>query len=141
MSQINIYLTFNGNCADAMRFYQQALGGDLQIMTFRDQPSPEHTPPGFEDKVMHAALTIDGELALMASDAPPQHASKMGGFAVSLTYNDADESQRAFDKLAAGGKITMPFGKTFWSDAFGMLEDKFGTPWMVNTAAKEAAHV
>lgn len=140
MPQTNIYLMFNGDCGDAMRFYQQTLGGDLQIMTFAEQPSQEHTPPGWEDKVLHATLTIDGELTLMASDAPPQHQAQMSGFAISLTYNNAEVSRRIFDALAQGGNITMPFGKTFWSEAFGMLQDKFGTPWMVNTAAVEAAH-
>jgi PhnB protein len=79
---------------------------------------------------MHARLMIDGR-ALMASDQPPEYpAQTMGGFAVSLRYPSADEARRIFDLLSAGGKVTMPVQKTFWAAAFGMLVDRFGTPWM-----------
>jgi PhnB protein len=56
----------------------------------------------------------------------------MKGFSVSLTYPTVAEAKRVFDALAEGGKVTMPLEKTFWAEAFGMLVDRFGTPWMVN---------
>jgi PhnB protein len=84
---------------------------------------------------MHARLVVDGR-ALMASDAPAgQSNPSMQGFALSLNYPTADEARRAFNALASGGKITMPVAKTFWAEAFGMLTDRFGTPWMVGGAA------
>jgi PhnB protein len=79
---------------------------------------------------MHARLVIDGR-ALMASDSPPAHQKPMSGFALSLAYPSADEARRIFDALAKGGSITMPMQKTFWTEAFGMVTDQYGTPWMV----------
>jgi len=132
---INPYLIFNGNCADAMRFYESALGGKLELLTHRQAPNPEQIPPGSEDLIMHGRLVLDDGSVLMGMDgmvgAPYQG---MHGFTVSLIVPAAADAQRAFDALAAGGKVTMPFGKTFWADGFGMLIDRFGTPWMVNGA-------
>jgi PhnB protein len=75
-----------------------------------------------------------GDAVLMASDAPPDHAEKIRGFSVSLAIPDAAESERVFRALAEGGKVTMPFQKTFWAERFGMCTDRFGVPWMVNCA-------
>jgi PhnB protein len=80
---------------------------------------------------MHARLALDGR-ALMASDVPQgQPYQGMNGFSLSLIYPSADEAKRVFNALADGGKVTMPVAKTFWADAYGMLTDRFGTPWMV----------
>lgn len=133
MPALDSYLFFNGNCAEAMRFYERTLGGKLgPIMTYADSPEPEQCPAGARDLVMHASLVIDGR-NLMASDVPPgMHEAKgMNGFALSLNYGSADEARRIFDALAEGGKVTMPMAKTFWAETFGMLTDRFGTPWMV----------
>jgi PhnB protein len=80
---------------------------------------------------MHLTMTA-GSSVLMGSDAPPQHYVKPQGFGVSVHVKSADEGRRIFDALAEGGLVTMPFEKTFWSPGFGMLTDRFGTPWMVN---------
>lgn len=129
---IDCYLFFNGNCADAMRFYERTLGGKLEtIMTYADSP-PEHRPPGAENLVMHSSMSLDGGRSLMGSDIPPGQANQgMDGFSLSLNYPTVDEARRVFDALAAGGQVKMPLGKTFWVEAFGMLTDQFGTPWMV----------
>jgi PhnB protein len=132
MPVLDSYLFFNGNCAQAMRFYETALGGTLEMMmTYGQSPEPEHCPAGSEDRIMHASLKIDGR-SLMASDIPAnQPSAGMNGFSLSLNYASADEARRVFDTLADGGKVIMPLGKTFWAEAFGMLTDRFGTPWMV----------
>jgi PhnB protein len=126
------YLFFNGNCADAMRFYEKTLGGKMQfMMTYGESPHPENNPPGSEKLVMHSALALDGR-TLMASDTPttfPQNG--MSGFSLSLSYDSVAEAERIFKVLAEGGKVTMPMGKTFWAESFGMLTDRFGTPWMI----------
>jgi PhnB protein len=134
MTTIETYLTFDGNAADAMRFYEQTLGAHLEaLMTFADSPMAGQAPPGAENRVMHARLLI-GDRAIMASDAMVGHPyNGMHGFALSLTYPSATESQRIFDALAELGEVTMPFQKTFFSEGFGMLVDRFGTPWMINT--------
>ena len=131
---IEPYLTFDGNCADAMRFYEKTLGAKLElIMTNAESPMAAQTPKGAENRINHARLVI-GDRAIMASDAMDSQPYKgMHGFALSLTYPSASESKRIFDALAQGGQVTVPFQKTFWTEGFGMLRDKFGTPWMVNT--------
>lgn len=132
MAVLDSYLFFNGDCAQALRFYQSTLGGKIEMMmTYGQSPDPQHCPLGSQDRIMHANLVLDGR-NLMASDVPSgQPAPAMGGFSLSLAYPGADEARRIFGLLAEGGKVTMPIAKTFWAEAFGMLTDRFGTPWMV----------
>lgn len=136
MPVLDSYLLFDGNCAEAMRFYEKTLGGKIEMsMTYGESPEPEHCPPGSKDRIMHTSLLIDGR-RLMASDTPAGQPPKgMHGFALSVNYPTADEALRVFDALSAGGSAMMPFGKTFWAEGFGMLTDKFGTPWMVGGGA------
>ncbi|RZL62567.1 MAG: VOC family protein [Variovorax sp.] len=139
MSPINAYLTFNGNAAQAMRFYAQTLGAKLQrIMTMGDIPADEGMgplPPGSENLVMHAAIEFNGGL-LMASDGMPgQPYEGMKGFGVALEFPSVAEAQRVFDAFAQGGQVTMPMAKTFWVESFGMVTDRFGTPWLINGGA------
>jgi len=132
MAALGPYIFFGGNCAEAMRFYEKVIGGKLDIMTQADAPPEAKAPPGTEHLVMHARL-VKGEFVLMASDFMSGDAYPgMKGFSLSLICDSVDEARRVFDALASGGKVTMPFGKTFWAEAFGMVHDKFGTPWMVN---------
>ena len=132
MPVLDSYLFFNGNCAQAMPFYERALGGKLEMMmTYGQSPQPEHCPAGSAERIMHSRLVIDGR-ALMASDVPQGHShTGINGFALSLNYSTADEARRVFKALADGGSVTMPMDKTFWAEAYGMLTDRFGTPWMV----------
>jgi len=132
MQPLNAYLLFDGTCGDAMRFYERLLGGKLDLMTVAQSPAAGKTPPGTADKILHARLTIDGG-TLMASDwMTSEPYQGMHGFALSLVYPTAADAKRVFDALAQGGRVTMPFGKTFWAEAFGGLVDRFGTPWMIN---------
>ncbi|HEX3553391.1 MAG TPA: VOC family protein [Thermoanaerobaculia bacterium] len=136
MSNLSPYLFFDGNCADAMRFYERTLGGKLDLMKASDSPAAAQMPPGSGDQILHARLLLDDGRALMASDwmdGQPYPGKK--GVSLSLGYPTVAEAQRVFDALAAGGKVNMPFQKTFWAEAFGMLEDRFGTPWMVSGPA------
>ena len=130
--QINPYLTFNGNCAEAMRFYERTLGGKLVLMTFDSSPMRDEIPKGHGDKIMHACLTVDGQ-SLMASDAGPWAPFEgVKGMSVTLNYPKGADGKPVFDALAQGGQVTMPLEKTFWAEAFGMVTDRFGTPWMIN---------
>ncbi|HEX8012478.1 MAG TPA: VOC family protein [Casimicrobiaceae bacterium] len=132
MHQLNVYLFFDGNCADAMRFYERTLNGKLDLLTHADSPMKEQSPPGSEDKIMHARLTFDGG-TLMASDwLSDQPYPGSGGFALSLMYPTTADARRMFDTLSDGGRVTMPFQKTFWAEGFGMVIDRFGTHWMLN---------
>lgn len=130
------HLNFNGQCADAFRFYEQCLGGKISVlMTYSQAPSGvDAVPADARDKVMHAHLDLGGGRSLMGCDAPAPHYAKPQGISVSLTFPTPADAQRAFNALADKGKVTMPFQKTFWSSGFGMAVDRFGIPWMVNTA-------
>lgn len=132
LTNIDPYLFFDGNCADAMRFYQSVLGGKLDLMPNSSAP-PGQAPPGNDDRIMHAYLLIAENKALMASDtmAGDPYAGMKNVF-VSLAYDDTAEAKGIFDKLADGGSVMMPFEKQFWTEGFGMLHDRFGTPWMVS---------
>ena len=130
--QLNPYLLFNGNCAEALKFYEQTLGGKIEMLsTFKGSPAAEHAPPEWGDKVLHASFSV-GDQKLMASDAPPGHYEQPKGISVSISLNDRDKGERIFNALAEGGTTTMPFQKTFWASGFGMCTDRFGIPWMVN---------
>ena len=130
--EISPYLNFNGNCAAAFRFYEQCLGGKIVTMqTHGESPMKDQVPADWHDKVIHVRLVV-GDNVLMGSDAPPAYYAAPQGLSVSLTVKEAD-AHRIFTALAEGGKVTMPFEKTFWSAGFGMCVDRFGTPWMVNS--------
>ena len=130
--QLNPYLLFNGNCAEAFKFYEETLGGKIEgLFTYSGSPAAEHAPPEWGDKVMHATLMI-GDQKLMGSDAPPGHYEQPKGISVSISLNDREKGERIFNALAQGGTTTMPFAKTFWAEGFGMCTDRFGIPWMVN---------
>lgn len=137
MSQpvVQPYLTFGGRCAEALEFYQSALGAQVEMILRFDQ-SPDPLPPGvlapgFENKIMHSSFRI-GASTLMASDGCNADDATFRGFTLSIAVPTEAEADRYFNALAKEGKITMPLGKTFWSPRFGMVEDKFGLGWMVN---------
>lgn len=130
--QLNPYLLFNGDCDQALKFYEQTLGAKIEFLTrFAGSPSAEQVPPEWGDKVLHATLKIDDSV-LMVSDAPPGHYEKPQGMSISISLNDPAKGESIFNALAEGGKTIMPFAKTFWASGFGMCIDRFGIPWMVN---------
>jgi PhnB protein len=131
--EISPYLNFNGQCAAAFRFYERCLGGRIIMMqTHGDSPMKDHVPADWHDKVLHARLVI-GNQALMGSDAPADRYQRPQGIYVSISISSPQDAERIFKELAENGSVTMPFEKTFWSSGFGMVVDRFGTPWMVNS--------
>lgn len=133
--QVQPYLFFNNCCQEALEFYRTALGAEITaLMHYKD--GPEAPPPGMENKVMHANLLI-GDTMLMASDDCVSKQTGFTGFSLSLTVADEGEAERTFAALAIGGEIRMPLVKTFWSPLFGMVADRFGVLWMINTLPAE----
>jgi PhnB protein len=136
-SLLQPYLFFGGRCEEALQFYRQALGAEIDmLMRYKESPEPMPpgmVPPGYENKVMHATFRIDGN-TLMASDGCGE-APGFDGFSLALTVATEADADRAFGALSAGGKITMPLTKTFWSPRFGMVTDRFGLGWMVSVKA------
>jgi PhnB protein len=130
--RLNPYLVFNGQCEEAFRFYAECLGGSIGAMLpFAGTPAEEHVPAEWRNKVMHARLDL-GDQVLMGSDDMPGRYQQPASFSVALHYNNVEEAERAFARLAEGGRITMPLEKTFWAARFGMFTDRYGVPWMVN---------
>jgi PhnB protein len=133
-STLNPYLNFKDTAREALEFYREALGGEVNVSTFGeygDKDAPE------ADLVMHGQLDTPAGFTLMCSDAPPgMDASVSGGFAVSLSGDDEAELRGYWDKLSPGGEVTVPLEKQMWGDTFGMMTDKFGISWMVNIAGQ-----
>jgi PhnB protein len=130
--QLNPYLTFNGQCEAAFKFYEKCFGGKIAAMLPHEgTPAAEHVPAEWRAKIMHARLAV-GDQVLMGSDAPPEHYEPMKGFSVTLGIKDPAEAERVFHALAENGMVRMPIQETFWAVRFGMLVDRFGTPWMIN---------
>jgi PhnB protein len=128
---IHPYLFFSGNCREAFTRYQEILGGELTLLPMSEAPQGEEVPAGQGDLIMHAALSLDGDL-LMASDDPTGDGGPVKGISISYSLRDPAEADRVFDALADGGQVTMPLSETFWSPKFGMCVDRFGIPWMID---------
>ncbi|HEX2933331.1 MAG TPA: VOC family protein [Candidatus Binatia bacterium] len=130
--QLNPYLTFNGQCEEAFKFYEKCLGGKIVAMVpHTGTPAAEHVPAEWRNKILHARLSV-GDQVLMGSDAPPERYEPSKGFSVTLGVNDPAEAERVFKALAEKGTVQMPLDQTFWALRFGMLVDRFGIPWMIN---------
>ena len=133
MKGIHVYLNFDGNCREAMKFYEKCLGGELFIMPFSEGPKQfgfSDFPKEAHDRIMHASLT-KGSVILMASDTMPGMPFQQGNnFAVSINCESLQEIQRLFGALGEKGKVTMPLQDAFWGSHFGMLTDQFGINWM-----------
>lgn len=129
---INPYLSFNGDCEAAFKFYAGCLRGNIEFMSpYEGTPAADQAPPEWKKKIMHAALRI-GDYVLMGVDTPRYE--KPRGFSVTLNPTNVAEAERIFAALAEGGTIYMPLQQTFWARRFGMLVDRFSIPWMINCA-------
>jgi PhnB protein len=137
MKTVEPYLTFTGNCEEAVELYKKVLGAEVLFsMRFKDSPDPHPEgmlPPGFENKIMHLHMKI-GENSVMATDGGgcnSDAAKGFNGFSLTLSLDSVEEAERVFKELSAGGKVTMPLMETFFAKTFGSLADKYGVPWMV----------
>lgn len=129
--QVQPYLFFDGRADEAIEFYKKSLGAKVDmLMRWKDIPDKSMCSPGNENKVMHASLTI-GEARVMASDGRNTGNPDFKGFALSLDAKDEADADQMFNALSAGGQVTMPMGKTFFAQRFGMVADKFGVNWMI----------
>lgn len=138
MTQINAYLNFNGNCREAMNFYKDCLGGDLFLQTVGESPMAAQCAAGMQDQIMHAHLAGDG-FVLMASDRLKGSHQPGNNFSLTINCDSEEQIQSLFTKLADGGQVSQPLQKQFWGALFGMLTDRFGTPWMLNYEEKAPA--
>jgi PhnB protein len=128
--QVQTYLTFNGRCEEAIEFYKQALGADVEMMMrFKEAPGGQ-CAPGTADKIMHSSMRI-GDSTIMASDGMSQGQPEFKGFSLTLDAKDEADADRLFAALSDGGQVHQPMISTFFSPRFGVVSDKFGVSWMV----------
>jgi PhnB protein len=133
----NPYLTFNGQCEVAFKFYEELLGGKITfIQTWGDSPAAEYISADARHFIIHASLDL-GDSILMGVDSQPGQYKEPKGMHVVLHFKETAEAERVFQALAVGGTIDMAFGKTFFAAGFGMCTDRFGIPWM--TISEQAA--
>jgi PhnB protein len=142
--RISPHLTFDGQCRPAFQMYQRIFGGDLATMlSYGDSPMASQTDSEFHDRIVHAALRLkDHELT--GVDVLPQDYKRPQGFFVTMTVDDSKRAAKVFDALAEGGMILLPFVPTFWSPGFGVVVDRYGVPWEINSDASSApseAHI
>jgi PhnB protein len=128
------YLSFNGNCKEAMQFYETALLGKLQAMlTFGETPMADQCAAAELDQICHASLAFNDGGMLYAGDCTkgmPYEGIK--GVSITLNYLTIDEATRAFAALGVGGTVMTPMQPAFWAKTFGMVADRFGIPWVIN---------
>jgi PhnB protein len=136
-SVLNPYISFRDNARQALEFYRDVFGGNLNVNTFGQYGDPK--APG-ADNVMHGQLDTGNGFTLMASDTPPgmDFNEGAGNITISLSGDDEQELRGYWDKLSDGGTVTMPFEKQMWGDLFGMCTDKFGVPWMVDVVQPQS---
>lgn len=128
------YLMFAGTAEEALDFYESALGAKIEIVSrFGDTPMPSAEEQ--KNKIMHARFTVGGS-EVMASDGRPGEQYTGNNVALSIDFEAVEDMKQKFDKLAEGGKVTMPVQDTFWGATFGMLTDKYGIQWMFNCDKK-----
>ncbi|MFF8319668.1 VOC family protein [Streptomyces bobili] len=134
-SRLNPYISFAGDARQAMEFYKEVFGGTLVLNTFGEfgqQDAPQ------ADQIMHAMLETPSGFTLMASDTPPgMNVTRGDNISVSLSGDDAAALRGYWEKLSAGGSVSVPLEKQMWGDMFGMCTDRFGIPWMVNISESQ----
>ncbi|KND61840.1 PhnB protein putative DNA binding 3-demethylubiquinone-9 3-methyltransferase domain protein [Candidatus Burkholderia verschuerenii] len=138
--QLDTYLFYHGDCADALALYQAAFGAQIHtLVRFRDTPDAANVPPEWHDKVMHGVFSV-GPNAIMVSDGQfGQPRREYSGFTLSIAADDAASGERVFTTLSDGGDILTPWQSTFFTQGFGMVKDRFGVPWLINVVHPEEA--
>lgn len=143
MTVVNVYLNFNGNCEQAFNHYKSVFGGEFAyIGRYKDMPPGDGKPldPKDSNRIMHVSLPISKETVLMGSDTGGEWAADFkegNNFAISIETDSKDKADKLFNGLSAGGQTKMPMSKTFWSEYFGMLTDKFGVNWMISLSQQK----
>ncbi len=133
MLGIHPYIAFKGTCRQAVEFYKEALGAEvLFLQTVGESPMADMGPAG---NIMHCTMRLGDSTVMMCDDPGPDAGSGAGNISLAIGLNDPARAGRIFDKLATGGTVLMPLGKTYWAEAFGMVIDRFGVRWMINCDA------
>ena len=134
--EVSAYLSFKGDCEAAFKFYEEVLGAKPGLLfRYADSPMADVVPEGWDHKIMHGSVRI-GEHLLEGADVPPERYEEPKGFSLSLSARSPEEADALYAQLSNGGRVVYPIAKTFWSERFGMVIDRFGIPWMINCEAR-----
>ncbi len=127
------YLTFDGHCEAAFQFYEKVFDAKIcDLHRFGDTPDAGQIAAQFHNRIMHVTMEVNGQVLMGSDTMPDQPYGGMQGFSLSLSINDVAHAERLFKDLSDGGTVKMALQPTFWAARFGMLNDRFGTPWMIN---------
>jgi len=129
MAKLNPYLTFNGNCKEAMNFYKEIFGGELSLMTGGESPAANQMPPKYHNSILHSSLKTD-DFEIMATDMVPGPFNEGNTVHLCLNCKSENEIHSLFEKLSAGGKVNQPLSPMFFG-LIGVLTDKFGKNWLL----------
>ncbi len=132
--QLNVYLGFNGQCEEALTFYQSVLGGEMTaMMPIKGSPMEEQFPPAHRGGILHGCLALDN-MMIMGSDAGAANYEKPSSVSICINLEDGAEADRLFSALSEGGEVRMPLSETFFAKKFGEFTDRFGVKWLINCA-------
>jgi PhnB protein len=138
MMHISPHLTFDGQCRAAFQLYHRILGGTIATMlTYGESPMASQIDSRWHERIVHATLRL-GDVELTGTDLLPHDYRRPEGFFVTLTLESATQAEDIFNALAEDGEVRLPFRPTFWSPGFGVLVDRFGVPWELNSAQGES---
>ena len=131
MLGVKPYISFKGNCEDAINFYKENLGAQvLYMQRYGDSPMAGKGP---DDKIMHCSIKIGDSVVMACDNVFEENPTTIGNnISLALGSKDPAAADEMFGKMAEGGNIVMPMQETFWAERFGMLTDKFGINWMFN---------
>jgi len=131
--RLNPHLTFDGRCKEAFQFYERSLDGKiLTMLPYGETPMVDQAPQEWRSKILHATLTIDGNVVLYGADALPGQYRVPAGFHITIGTKDPDRAKRIFQALSEGGTVQMALQKTFWAALFGVVIDRYGVSWEIN---------
>ncbi|MBS1602511.1 MAG: VOC family protein [Bacteroidetes bacterium] len=132
MTQLIAYLHFSGQCREALTFYQQCIGGELNMQKIAESPMGAQMPSDAGANILHATLKKDGITIVMGSDMMGARLKPGNSVALCLNCSSNEELNKCFDRLSSGGLVTMPPHQSFWGSIYGELTDRYGISWMLN---------
>ncbi len=137
--RVSAHLCFDGQCRAAFHFYQEVFGGRIaSMLSYGESALAQQTPPHLRERIVHASLLL-GEHELLGADVMPEDYRPPSGFFVLMSFPDAGQATRVFAALAQRGEIRLPFQPSFWSAGFGVVVDRFGTPWEIGCEQAEVS--
>jgi len=136
--QATPYMTFSGNCREAMSYYQQVLGGELMLQSVAETPIAAQCPTGVQNHIMHSMLTGDGFILMATDMTGPQGFIPGTDMSISLNFDKMEDINNCYERLSEGGKIIDTLKDSFWGSMFGVVQDKFGKVWMLNHEKKQS---